>query len=391
MLHHARLSDGSPIVDNPLTAEKVSFMSNPLSRSFFVGGRYIADENGEHTMIGQMHVRQFGDFTAEGLPIVLFHGGGQTGAYYEQTPDGRPGFAERLAAHGRAVYVVDLPGVGRSRYHEPTHGRLAHFSAEGLERIFTATAVHGGWPQAARHTQWPGTGRIGDPTFDAFYASQVGYYTDLERTEPLWRAAGAAIVTKIGACYLVTHSQSGPVGWHIADQCPGLVRGIVAMEPKGPPFFDVSADHAKAVPQRRYGITSTPLTYDPPLDDAARSLEFETESAPSADEPINNVHQPAPGRKLKNLRRTPVLIVTGEASYHANYDHLTAKFLHEAGVPVEYANLAEHGIHGNGHLMTLESNNDQIAQFIARWLDHQGATSTSPEDHDSQANARCAR
>jgi pimeloyl-ACP methyl ester carboxylesterase len=366
-------------------------MSHPLSRSFFVGGRYIADENGEHTRIGQMHVRRFGDSSAGCVPVVLFHGGGQTGAYYEQTPDGRPGFAERLAARGRAVYVVDLPGVGRSRYHEPTHGPLFHSSAERLERVFTATAAYGGWPQAAHHTQWPGTGRVGDPTFDAFYAGQVGYFTDFELTEPLWRAAGAALVAKIGACHLLTHSQSGPAGWHIADQCPGLVRGVVAMEPKGPPFFDVYADPTNAIPQRRYGITSTPLTYDPPLSDAARSLGFETESAAGPEELINSVHKPAPRRTLENLRRTPVLIVTGEASYHAIYDHRTANFLHEAGVPVEHANLAEHGIHGNGHLMALESNNDQIASFIARWLDRQDALSATPAERELKVDVRCSR
>jgi hypothetical protein len=66
-----------------------------------------------------------------------------------------------------------------------------------------------------------------------------------------------------------------------------------------------------------------------------------------------------------------VLIVTAEASYHTTYDLGTVEFFRRAGVPVTHALLSEHGIHGNGHLMALESNNDEIADFVATWLDVQ--------------------
>jgi alpha-beta hydrolase superfamily lysophospholipase len=61
--------------------------------------------------------------------------------------------------------------------------------------------------------------------------------------------------------------------------------------------------------------------------------------------------------------------VTGEASYHARYDHLTVEYLRAAGVTVDALALADHGIHGNGHMMLMERNSDDIAAAISDWLD----------------------
>jgi hypothetical protein len=44
-------------------------------------------------------------------------------------------------------------------------------------------------------------------------------------------------------------------------------------------------------------------------------------------------------------------------------------FLEQAGVHVDFIKLADIGIRGNGHLMMLEKNSDQIAQVVAAWLD----------------------
>ena len=64
------------------------------------------------------------------------------------------------------------------------------------------------------------------------------------------------------------------------------------------------------------------------------------------------------------------MLVTSEASYHAAYDHCTARYLVQAGVTVDFVRLETRGIHGNGHMMMLEKNNLQISQLIAAWLDH---------------------
>jgi hypothetical protein len=60
--------------------------------------------------------------------------------------------------------------------------------------------------------------------------------------------------------------------------------------------------------------------------------------------------------------------VTSEASYHASYDHCTVRYLAQAGVKTTFIRLPDVGIHGNGHMMMLEKNSDQIADVIERWL-----------------------
>lgn len=340
----------------------------PAETQFYVGGRTVTDLHGDTHLVGQMYVRSYPGLDPTLTPIALFHGGAQTGHFYEHAPDGGPGFAQLLARLGRTTYVVDLPGVGRSKYYAPTDGPVTHYSAELIELIFTATSVHGHWPTAGLHTQWPGSGQRGDPIFDAFYASQVGRLTDESSTERSVCAAGADLVDRIGPCFLLTHSQSGPFGWHIANARPRAVRGIVAIEPKGPPFYDILADPTTSAPQRPFGLTATPLTYQPPLPDDATTLPFTSHPAPTNDEPGTLVHQPTPPRTVPNLYGLPVLVVTGEASYHSTYDHHTVDFLRTAGVAVEHAHLAAQGIHGNGHLLTLERNRNEIADFIERWL-----------------------
>ena len=47
----------------------------------------------------------------------------------------------------------------------------------------------------------------------------------------------------------------------------------------------------------------------------------------------------------------------------------TAAFLEQAGCRVDRILLAEHGVHGNGHLMMIELNNREVLEPILRWLD----------------------
>ena len=78
--------------------------------------------------------------------------------------------------------------------------------------------------------------------------------------------------------------------------------------------------------------------------------------------------QTEPARQLVNLRGVPILLVTGEASFRAQYDHCTSKFLTQAGVENEHVRLEVVGIHGNGHMMMLEKNNLEIAAYMDDWL-----------------------
>jgi pimeloyl-ACP methyl ester carboxylesterase len=242
--------------------------------------------------------------------------------------------------------------------------KLANFAAEAIESRFTAPEVFNLWPQAKLHSQWPGTGRIGDPAFDAFYASQVPYLAYNAETQQLNDRALEALLDRIGPAIILTHSQSGPFGWLIADARPKLVKAVVAVEPAGPPFQNVILGTDKA---RAWGVTDIPITYDPPVNDPT---DLKTEQQAQADGPdlVPCWQQQAPARRLSNLATIPMVVITTEASYHAAYDHCTVKYLAQAGVKVTAERLGDHGIHGNGHMVMIEKNNLQVAGVIVDWL-----------------------
>jgi pimeloyl-ACP methyl ester carboxylesterase len=332
---------------------------------FYVGGEY-AGPAGAEVMHGQMYVERLTSREPrQPYPLVMFHGMAQTATNWLGTPDGRPGWAELFAAEGYEVYLVDQPARGRSAWQPKIDGELASISASFLERSFTATAANPRWPQAAKQTQWPGSGKRGDPVFDQFFASQVQYLADPIETQRLMLAAGSALLDRIGPAALMTHSQAGTFGWLLGDARPALVKAIVALEPAGPPFENVAISEGKA---RAWGLTDLPLVYDPPAV-APDELAIELQVEPDHRDFVRCWRQKAPARRLKNLAHIPVMLVTGEASYHATYDHGTVDYLRAAGVAVDFVRLEERGIHGNGHMLMLEKNSAEIAALVAEWLE----------------------
>jgi pimeloyl-ACP methyl ester carboxylesterase len=260
--------------------------------------------------------------------------------------------------------MVDQPARGRSAWHPDVNGKLRMYTAPQLETLFTAAAQLGKWPQAKLHTQWPGTGRMGDPVFDAFYATQVESVASDVETQKLAQNAGAALLDKIGPAVLLTHSQSGLLGWVIAESRPKLVKGIVAVEPSGPPFHNSSPTNPKA---RAWGVTDIPVAYEPAVTDPSQ-IKTSVQSAPDAKDLISCTLQAEPARKLVNFQNIPVLVTVSESSYHAPYDHCTASYLRQAGVPVDFIRMQERGLRGNGHMAMLEKNNLEVAAFLHDWV-----------------------
>lgn len=56
--------------------------------------------------------------------------------------------------------------------------------------------------------------------------------------------------------------------------------------------------------------------------------------------------------------------MVSKSSYHAPYDHCTAKYLDQAGFKNTFLRLEDQGIRGNGHMMMLEKNNLELSAFI---------------------------
>jgi pimeloyl-ACP methyl ester carboxylesterase len=360
----------------PTMAEDRSFdASRPLEIAdqgvFSIPGRYIEVDK-QTVMVGQMFVQyQIPKSKTRPYPVVMIHGGGQTASNFLSTPDGRRGWADDFVANGYAVYVVDQSGRGRSGFFGDSYGKTRKPSVGNVEQRFTAPERKQLWPQARLHAQWPGAGTQGDPTFDAFYASQVETIGDEGLIEEMNREAGAKLLDRIGPAVLLTHSQAGVIGWSVADARPELVKGILAIEPSGPPIRETVARGAPdyfedGAVARPWGITRGKIAYDPPAQ-TPDELKLARQDEADGPELVRCVLQAEPARQIPRLRGIPILILTSESSYHAPYDHCTSKYLAQAGVKNSFVRLADHGIRGNGHMMMLEKNNLEIAAFIRGW------------------------
>ena len=242
---------------------------------------------------------------------------------------------------------------------------MINYTVELAEKRWTSCRDFSLWPEAALHTQWPGSGHMGDPIFDAYFASTVPSLKDYGVEQTIMREAGICLLDRVGPAILITHSQGGTHGWLWADARPELVKAIVAIEPSGPPF---QSTIVKGSGVKLYGITDIPIAYDPPINQTSSGgRPLPTQEHSNADGKTYMLQQ-EPARRLTNLLHIPVLLETGEASSHAGYDEFTVRFLQQAGVKVEHLKLAEKGIHGNGHLQFLEMNNLEIIEQLEKWI-----------------------
>jgi len=336
---------------------------------FYAGGQYVR-EGDQATMGGAMYVEvMVPREIRHPYPVIMFHGAGQTGVDWLQTPDGRPGWAYDFLEMGYVVYLEDYPGRGRSAYVPDHDGRLNIRNAPDLEQIFTASAATADFPQASKHTQWPGSGRMGDKVFDDFNKTQVQFMAGQDGPAV---EANIALLDMIGSpVILLTHSQGGAFGWPVAQARPQLVKAIVTVEPAAPPIRGVNTSTLEYNPRGglAYGVSGYPMQYDPPISDPSE-LSVELEPAPQGPGLVPCYRQTEPARQLVGLQDIPVLFLNGEGGYHRIFDHCLADWLNQAGVRTEYVRMEEAGMPGNGHMMMLELNSKEIAQYIGNWLDH---------------------
>lgn len=308
---------------------------------FWVSGDRVTC-NGQTFQCGPMFVSwEAPERVTQPYPVVLVHGGTLQGTEWLNTPDGRPGWAQRFVEAGYAVLAVDRPGHGRSPYHPDIVGSMGPpFSYErGREVYFPPTTANG------IQTQW-----IFDPNddaaFDAFIAPYGPMPADLAASQEMDAARLACLLDRIGSAIIVTHSASGPDGWLVADRRPELVAAIITIEPMGPPFAETPG-----IGTLDWGLTAAPVTFDPPRGDIA------------------DVHAADPASlRIPALAGLPIAVVTGETSIFATFGPAIVDFLAKAGAAVEHLHLPDHGILGNGHGLIYEKNSDQSFQLVLGWL-----------------------
>jgi pimeloyl-ACP methyl ester carboxylesterase len=384
----------------PLDVAEWSYMWVNVKRAETARGAYVG---GQQMYVEYMIPAQ----VKHPFPVVLVHGGGGQGTDWMETPDGRPGWFQYLVQEGYKVYVVDRPGHGRSPLHPDLHGGFpaTHITLESLAGRFTPPAANpANVPNEYQknHNQWPGAGNVGSPDLDQLVAGLGGSYVQtppppgaapgagrqgggapgraggaggrggapagppqpanaqpagqLNVQHLAWRQAGADLLDKIGPAIIMTHSAGGPFGLLVAEARPTLVKATVIIEGAGSGF----------AAGNRWGMSSVPVTYDPPVSDPA---EIKTTYVASPEPGIAGYFlQAEPAHKLPNLKNTKVVFVTSDSSFASPGNPGGVAFLKQAGVQAEELRLGALGIKGNGHMMMAEKNNRDVLQPLMDWM-----------------------
>ncbi len=271
------------------------------------------DPNGSYVS-GQMYVQYYLQQQAvSAWPIVLWHGGGMTGANWESTPDGRPGWLQRLLEMGFDVYVCDAVERGRagwSRWPDIyQHAPLFRTLEEGWDmfRLGPAQADERGGLQVHPGQQFP------TEAFEAFAAQWVPRWAD---HEAMTLRAYEAFLEKIGPCVLMAHSQGGGLALTMATQRPEWLKAVVAIEPSGAPH-ELPATPAGPAYLMVWG---------------------------------DHVHDHPVWCKYR-------------ARVDAHQQQLCA-----LGASAQTLDLPQRGIPGNSHFPMLDRNSDQVLDAILHWL-----------------------
>ena len=271
-------------------------------------------------------------------PLVMVHGAGHTGACYLQTPDGRPGWAQYFARAGYDVYVPDWPGMGRS-------GRM-------------------------------------DPAL---------------LTGEIVAAALGALLESLGRpAVLLTHSMSGAYGWKVLETHAGCLKAVIGVAASAPgnietvpEVLEKGDDYVvvrRGAFDRRVDFNRARLFEDKIVEDkliGAASTQFPreamaayrnslTETPPRLAYERSNIE----GSQIRiddfaAMKGVPILLVTAEADpdHTRESDRAIVDFFVGKGLTAELCYLPEQGINGNGHMMMLERNSDDIAGLMEGWIE----------------------
>lgn len=273
-VHEARAEDctGTNAISmncrSPETAYKRDF--------FYIGGRTAQGTSGTIT-IDQLYVEKLTPTKSwiQRHPLVFFHGGGLSGSTWLNTPDNREGWASYFINKGYVVYLVDNNAIGRSSENAIASFPMSSGSpTETVMKFFTAPENYETYPQAKLHTQWPGTGVDGDPVYDQFKKSLIPLTTNFVGQENALRAAGCELLSLLGEkAFLISHSLGSRNPLLLSNDCPEHIAGSINLETATSPFWSY-AEGLGGYSGSPWGLTNTPVTYDPLVSDPSGMFNF---------------------------------------------------------------------------------------------------------------------
>lgn len=335
------LAAGSGLLLAACAAPSSDVISLKDMGSFFVGGREVTisgkpvkemlltpggaptkiDPNGVY-QVEQAYVQYFIPVQQRGkLPLLMWHGGGLSGVEYETTPDGRDGWLNIFLKRGWAVYNADAVERGRAgwaMYPDIFPSEPVFVTKNNPFERFRIGAGPGSYNKdMSKARPLPGS-QFPLAGYDNFTRQLVPRWTTTD--EPIL-AAYIALVDKVCPCVVLAHSQAGQFAYRAAQARPDKVKALVLVEPS-----------AQGDPQQ---------------------------AAVLRDMPLVSIY----GDYIEQDARWPVI----KANNLKFYDVLRA-----AGGKPEIINLPERGIHGNGHMMMMDRNNQDVADVINQWLTTKG-------------------
>jgi pimeloyl-ACP methyl ester carboxylesterase len=329
--------------------------------SFFFGGEVVRDESGDTYHGDHGYAQYFVPQEARNLPLILWHGLGQSGRTWESTPDGREGFWQIFTRRAWPLYIIDQPRRGRA-------GRAVVHESEAATAIIPTTEREseawntfraGVWMPPAPRTFFPGVQFPQDARSIEQFLRQQAPNTGLEPfpdAEHRNFLAGCVsqLVRQVGPCVLVTHSHSGQYGWVTAMKTPDLVRAVVAFEPGEFAFPD---------------------------DDVPEDVPTQSELLRSFMAP-----QVVPAEEFRKLTAIPIMVIMGDNIATEPDEDFGIELwrvvcerakqfvstVNARGGDATYLELPEIGIHGNTHFAMADLNNLEIAGVVEEFLGRRG-------------------
>ena len=307
------------------------------------GGRRRSALVGHETVSG-LYYEVLGPADDTQPPLLFIHGGGATGACFRVTPDGRVGWADRLAERGYECWVTDWPGTGRSGNRDP---------------------------------------------LEIEYGDVVDAYRRLVRF-----VIGRPVV-------VVCHSMGGAVAWQLVEHEAPALAGVVAVAAaypgNTPARSEVVRDDGN-IAEVIFGDTGVRLEVDRRraylYED---SYVYEQGIATSTRFPRAHVDEMRAGfvglppRMLlqrlgvidgmpsvadpAGFRSMPIRLLTGgeDPAHTREIEERTVKLLRSWGADAELTWLPDLGIEGNGHFMFFEENSDEVLEVLVDQLAAVGA------------------
>ncbi|KAI1855110.1 hypothetical protein JX265_012298 [Neoarthrinium moseri] len=341
---------------------------------FFLGGQYIPSGT-SFIMSDQLYVEKLTPLNGvdKPYPLVFISAGIPSGSVWLNTPDNRKGWATYFLDQGYQVYIIDITANGRSGQEDLSKYPLRIGSTVSIhEDGFTAPEIVNPFPQSQGHNQWPGNGTKGDPIFDAFFAATVPLTSNKTALELSMRAGGCYLLGLIGESYLIAHSNGASYSALMSDECPDLVRATLNLEPGNIPFQSLIGNSTTPAvgrtTARPWGLTETPLTYDPPVTNVTTDLvtvEVGVDTPALRSCFIQSNTTGGGIHTLPQIAKVPYVMFTASASPHITYDHCFISYLSQAGVTdVTWIKFGDLGLEGNGHFFFLEVNNMELVKVV---------------------------